>query len=174
MLHSNSRRATTALLAGVLGLTLLTACSPNGSTATPEPAPTQTKSATASPTRSYISPVDRADFDVSTTRVENSTSISWRDLRNVIERQETPVIVGLVSAPGATLTLTGSSTIELVSVEGTMKHTRNSDGDLVLSPRTSSLDAAVTGSGGEIALDMGDGTVPVLIRVRAIIEGVQP
>lgn len=99
MLHSNSRRAIApAILAGVVGLTLLlSACAPNGSTTTaPEPAPIATAAApTPTPT---VHVAERVVFE---------GSVAYDDLAAVADAGDIPVIL-LPAVLDASVTITGA------------------------------------------------------------------
>ena len=145
-MNLNRRSIATALLAVVLGTTLV-ACAPNGTTTTaPEPAPTQT---TASQT-----PTPTPNVHVAVEVSLEGDVVAWSDVVAVHGRGDLPVL-WLVPEAGSTLTLVGSNAIEGFYIDG-MERTRNADGDLVLSPKLSPFDGSVKSSGGEVCVEIGE------------------
>lgn len=154
-MNLNRRSTATALLAVVLGTTLA-ACSPNGSTtpSAPEPAPI---SSTAAPTPT---PTIHVAIEVSL----EGDSIAWADVVAIHERGDKPVL-WLTPEAGASLTLTGSSSVYGFSTDGGMEIIRNAEGDAVFSPKISAFDGSVVGSGGEVC---ADGSAYFCFQVKAV------
>lgn len=127
------------------------------------------ETASPTPTETYVTPADREEVEVTLTREGDATSVAWDDLLVLIEQQKKPVLIGLVSTPEATLTIVGSSVFQSVELDGWMESRRDSNDDLVLTPKLAA-DGSVEGAGGELGVELSSDQAVIYIDIRAITE----